>query len=94
MFRMQFPVRRMQADPVDQLLGRQRRRHVGMGRRQPRSEARAFWTSTAGCWCWRTHNTDYGDSWEREAEDPDYFSPSRCHGYAFGINVLLYAMSH
>jgi hypothetical protein len=41
-----------------------------------------------------THNTDYGDSWEREAEDPDYFYNFSVHGYAFGINVLLYAMSH
>ena len=41
-----------------------------------------------------THNTDYGDSWEREAEDPDYFYNFSVHGYAFGINVLLYAMTH
>ncbi len=41
-----------------------------------------------------THNTDYGDSWEREAENPDYFYNFSVPGYAFGINVLLYAMSH
>lgn len=41
-----------------------------------------------------THNTDIGDSWEREAEDPRYFYNYSVHGYALGLNVLLYAMSH
>src|SRR5262245_35719687 len=40
-----------------------------------------------------THNTDVGDSFEREREDTEFsrlFSPP---GYALGINVLLYAMT-
>lgn len=41
-----------------------------------------------------THNTDVGDSWEREADDPDYFYRFSVDGYAFGINVLLYALTH
>jgi hypothetical protein len=41
-----------------------------------------------------THNTDIGDSWEREADDPTYFYQFSVEGYAFGINVLLYAMTH
>ena len=41
-----------------------------------------------------THNTDFGDSWEREADDPRYFYEFSVDGYAFGINVLLYAMGH
>jgi hypothetical protein len=41
-----------------------------------------------------THNTDVGDSWEREADDPNYFYRFSVDGYAFGINVLLYALSH
>jgi hypothetical protein len=41
-----------------------------------------------------THNTDLGDSWEREGDDPDYFYQFSVEGYAFGINVLLYAMTH
>jgi hypothetical protein len=41
-----------------------------------------------------THNTDFGDSWEREADDPNYFYRFSVDGYAFGINVLLYALSH
>ena len=41
-----------------------------------------------------THNTDLGDSWEREGEDPDYFYNYSVPGYSLGINVLLYAMTH
>jgi hypothetical protein len=41
-----------------------------------------------------THNTDIGDSWEREADDPTYFYTFSVEGYAFGINVLLYSMTH
>ena len=41
-----------------------------------------------------THNTDISDSWEREGDDPSYFFTFGPRGYAFGINVLLYAMTH
>ena len=42
-----------------------------------------------------SHNTDIFDTWEREGEEPrqyfDLFSPT---GYAIGVNVLLYALTH
>jgi hypothetical protein len=42
-----------------------------------------------------SHNTDIADTWEREGEEPrqyfDLFSP---RGYAIGVNVVLYAMTH
>jgi hypothetical protein len=41
-----------------------------------------------------THNTDLGDSFEREAEDPTYFATMSVPGYQFGINALLYAFTH
>ena len=41
-----------------------------------------------------THNTDFGDSYEREGEDRDYFERFSVPGYAFGVNVVLYAMTH
>ena len=41
-----------------------------------------------------THNTDVADSWEREGEDPGFFYQFSPKGYAFGINVLLHAMTH
>jgi len=41
-----------------------------------------------------THNTDFGDAYEREEDDPDYFRMFSVIGYAFGINVLVYSMTH
>jgi hypothetical protein len=41
-----------------------------------------------------THNTDIADAWEREGEDPRFFYSFSPDGYALGINVLLYAMTH
>jgi hypothetical protein len=41
-----------------------------------------------------THNSDVADSWEREGEDPGFFYQYSPAGYAFGINIVLYAMSH
>jgi hypothetical protein len=41
-----------------------------------------------------THNTDFGDSFEREGDDPRYFLEFSVPGYAFGINALLYSMTH
>jgi hypothetical protein len=39
-------------------------------------------------------NTDFGDAYEREADDPTYFYTFSVEGYAIGINVILYSMSH
>ena len=41
-----------------------------------------------------THNTDVADSWEREGEDIAFFRQFSPDGYALGINVLVYAMTH
>jgi uncharacterized protein DUF4159 len=41
-----------------------------------------------------THNTDFGDAFEEEATDPRYFYTFSVDGYAFGINVLLYSLTH
>jgi hypothetical protein len=41
-----------------------------------------------------THNTDIADSWEREGEDPYFFQQFSPDGYALGINVALYALTH
>ena len=41
------------------------------------------------------HNTDLGDGWEREGEDPDYFREfSEKKSYPMGINIVTYAMTH
>jgi len=42
-----------------------------------------------------THNTDISDTWEREGEEPQaYFNLFSPTGYAIGVNVVLYAMTH
>ena len=41
------------------------------------------------------HNTDLGDGWEREGEDPWYFQEfSEKYAYPLGINIVVYAMTH
>ena len=41
-----------------------------------------------------THNTDISDAWEREGEDPQFFYSFSPNGYAVGLNIVLYSMSH
>jgi hypothetical protein len=41
-----------------------------------------------------THNTDVSDSWEREGLDARYFYEFSVKGYAVGINILMYALTH
>ena len=41
-----------------------------------------------------THNTDIADTWEREGENQQYFDLFSPRGYAVGVNVVLYAMTH
>jgi hypothetical protein len=41
-----------------------------------------------------TFNTDFGDSFEEKATNHEYFLRFSVEGYAFGINALVYAMTH
>jgi hypothetical protein len=41
-----------------------------------------------------THNTDVSDSWEREGDDPAFFQQFSPDGYALGIDVLVYSLTH
>jgi hypothetical protein len=41
-----------------------------------------------------SHNTDFGDAFEREGDNVEYFNRFAVEGYAFGINALIYAMTH
>lgn len=41
-----------------------------------------------------THNTDISDGWEREAEDPRFFSLFSPDAYAIGINIAVWQMTH
>jgi hypothetical protein len=76
---------------------------IGGGRRGSTSErgedsavphARAILNEQGRVMVLITHNTDFGDSWEREGDDPSYFENFSVEGYAFGMNVLMYSMTH
>jgi len=41
-----------------------------------------------------THNTDFGDAFEREGDDHAYFLQFAPEGYAFGVNAIVYSMTH
>jgi hypothetical protein len=41
-----------------------------------------------------THNSDFGDAYAREGDNHTYFETLSVPGYAFGVNVLLYAVTH
>ena len=41
-----------------------------------------------------TFNTDFGDAYERETENPLYFQKFSVPGYAFGINTIIYSLTH
>ena len=56
--------------------------------------ARAIADSKGRVMVFMTHNTDFGDAYEREADDPSYFYAFSVDGYAVGIDVILYAMTH
>jgi hypothetical protein len=40
------------------------------------------------------HNTDIADTWEREGANSEFFDLFSPKGYAIGVNILLYAMTH
>jgi len=41
-----------------------------------------------------THNTDIADSWEREGDNHEFFNLFSPRGYALGVNIVLYALTH
>ena len=91
-----FTVASDSAGAVVAVLVRERRRHLGDGRRYQRAPHMAAITDAHGrIMVLMTHNTDIADSWEREGEDPRVLlCASRPNGYAVGMNVALYAMTH
>ena len=69
----------------------------GTSERGPESaqaHARGIFDASGRLMVLMTHNTDIGDSWEEEASNPQYFYEFSTKGYAFGINVIVHAMTH
>jgi hypothetical protein len=56
--------------------------------------ARAITDSKGRVMLFMSHNTDFGDAYEREGDDPSYFYRFSVDGYAIGIDLVLYAMTH
>jgi hypothetical protein len=56
--------------------------------------ARAIFDARGNIMVLITHNTDFGDAFEREGDNRAYFERFAGVGYAFGINALLYSMTH
>jgi hypothetical protein len=96
LFRAQFDIKGGDA-PQIAAIGQWLRMGGGTSERGADSEevdTRAILDRDGNIMVLMTHNTDLGDSFEREAEDPTYFSTMSVPGYAFGINTLLYAFTH
>lgn len=63
-------------------------------RDSPEAHARAISDDHGRIMVLMTHNTDFGDSFEREGDSREYFLRFSVEGYAFGVNTLVYAMTH
>lgn len=93
MFRMQFPIQKVPQIPNIGLWATERRTSE---RWEDSDElhVRGIYDRHGRVMVLMTHNTDFGDAYEREAEMPDYFKTFSVNGYAIGIDILLYAMTH
>ncbi len=91
LFHAQFDVARVPQIPAIGLAGG---RTSERGADSAEAHGRAIADAHGRLMVLMTHNTDLGDSWEREGDDPDYFLRFGPSGYAFGLNTLLYALTH
>jgi hypothetical protein len=64
------------------------------GEDSPHADFRAIADSHGRIMVAMTHNTDIGDSMEREGDDPQYFAAFSPEGYALATNIVLYALTH
>jgi len=58
------------------------------------AHARAVLDKDGRVMIFMSHNTDFGDAFEREADAPDFFEKFSVPAYQIAVNVLLYAMTH
>jgi hypothetical protein len=64
------------------------------GSDSPRADLRAIADRHGRIMVAMTHNTDIGDSMEREGDDPRYFAEFSPEGYALATNIVVYALTH
>ncbi len=93
MFHTQFEVKKVPQIPsINFFFGSGRTSERGADSATP--HARAIADKKGRIIVLMTHNTDFGDSWEREGDDATYFLNFGPDGYAFGIDAVLYALTH
>jgi hypothetical protein len=64
------------------------------GADSPRAYARAIFDQKGRLMVFMTFDTDFGDSFERETESPDYFQRFSVPAYEIASDVLIYALTH
>jgi hypothetical protein len=64
------------------------------GADSPQADFRGIADSHGRVMVLMTHNTDIGDSMERESEDPAFFAAFSPQGYQVTIDMVLYALTH
>lgn len=94
LFHAQFEIMKVPQIPSINFWGGRGGRTSEAGQDSAVPHARAIMDRRGRIMVLMTHNTDIGDSWEREGDDPDYFYTFSVDGYAFGINTMLYMLTH
>jgi hypothetical protein len=64
------------------------------GSDSPHADFRAIADAQGRIMVAMTHNTDIGDSMEREGDDPQFFAEFSPAGYALATNIVVYALTH
>jgi hypothetical protein len=80
-------------DEFTQIPGLRHVRGFGDLRQLPPPRWRGIYDERGRLMVAMNYNQDVGDSWE-EADTPDYPEPMTALGYRFGINYIVYAMTH
>jgi hypothetical protein len=94
LFRTMFDVKRLPQIPSIQFWRRSGGETSEYGEQSREPHIRGISDARGRLMVLMTHNTDISDAWEREGEDPRYFYLFSPRGYAVGINVVVYAMTH
>jgi hypothetical protein len=68
-------------------------RHVQWGRMEGPPNWRGIYDDDGRLMVAINHNIDMGDAWEH-ADDPGYPAPMTATAYRFGVNYVIYAMTH
>ena len=95
LFHTLYDIHRIPQIPSIDFWGRPGGRRQSAAATAPCRTCAPSWTTTDGrIMVLMTHNTDFGDAFEREGDDHRYFLQFAPEGYAFGVNAIVYSMTH